>query len=411
LISIKPSVQKNTFPCPECSSEQTIEIDLLFQGIHVLANCTCLNCSKSFYHTLPIAHDLFFPISFSVSGSKKKYPEEAKTWLAEPLIQSIINADCIEPVIEKKVFNKHEHIIIINCLDFCYGHVFLKLANIPLYAEKFPEKGLVVIIPEKFEWLIPSSIAEVWVVKEKLSKINKWIKNIDPFIKTNIKNFQSVEIGSLNVHPESTTIDWEKILRTKKFNLSEYNTLPPQITFIYREDRLWLNNFFINNLWKFFKKIEAGNYVKYWFLSYQNMSFARVANNIKRKNPSASFSLIGLGKKSFCPSILKDFRKNSLVESDELEWCAHYAKSHLIIGIHGSNMLIPTALAAGFIELLPEYKIQHITEDIIQRHTNRKAYYLGRFMDEYSSSKLIANHASKMIHNYTLFSRFMENEL
>jgi hypothetical protein len=79
----------------------------------------------------------------------------------------------------------------------------------------------------------------------------------------------------------------------------------------------------------------------------------------------------------------------------------------VVIGIHGSNMLLPTALAAGCVEILPEDRYGNMVQDISVRYTNRQQLFFYRFADQYSSPQSIANKAIAIIKDYSLFKKNM----
>ncbi|MCC5935783.1 MAG: hypothetical protein JJU34_00750 [Lunatimonas sp.] len=74
-----------------------------------------------------------------------------------------------------------------------------------------------------------------------------------------------------------------------------------------------------------------------------------------------------------------------------------FLNSHLVIGIHGSGMILPSSLAAAFINIVPRYKIVHIAEETALVHVPHKLQqYLGRYVDEHASPELLASHAVSM---------------
>ena len=81
-------------------------------------------------------------------------------------------------------------------------------------------------------------------------------------------------------------------------------------------------------------------------------------------------------------------------------WCQLYARSHIVIGVHGSGMLLPTSLAAGFIAIMPRHKIQHFAEDIAMVKPSRFMVFLGRHVDQYASPTLVSRHAIRMIRDF-----------
>src|SRR3954471_20797714 len=90
VIPIHPNIVA-TVSCVKCQSPSVDIKDFLFEGIHVLVDCTCRNCSTGFYHTLPAAHDAQTPISFSKDGSVTRFDESARIWLAQPLIDAMLS--------------------------------------------------------------------------------------------------------------------------------------------------------------------------------------------------------------------------------------------------------------------------------------------------------------------------------
>jgi hypothetical protein len=409
MLELKSSSVATTFTCPDCGCKFGQSKTLIFQGTHVIADCECECCENHYYHTVPSGHSTIFPISFSQKTRKTRFDEKVKVWLANPLIQSIRANDPVDKPVSKKVFRETKEIILLNCLDSCYGHVFLKLLNAQKDIREFPAKGVVVMLPASFEWLLPKGIAEAWLVEAKLSDFNKRILNLDSFVKEEMKRFDSVLLSKAPIHPDISKIEMTDFLKTEKFDLNQFEEIPLQITFILREDRFWTNN----RLDAFLMLLSISKgwmaWMKSYFILRQNSLIKKLVKEINKKTDrKIHFSAAGLGKTGSLGTSVKDFRKETIDEKGEKQWCELYAQSHLVIGIHGSNMLIPTALSAGFIELLPKYKIANLTEDIAMNHKGRYMQFLGRHLDEYSSVQLVAEHAVSMVEDFSFLKRNTE---
>ncbi|MEJ0032581.1 MAG: hypothetical protein WDO15_20475 [Bacteroidota bacterium] len=65
-----------------------------------------------------------------------------------------------EVTVRKIIHEQKKEVVVLNTLDFLYGHVLLKLYNYQYYLRK--DVGLVVIIPRAFEWLAPAEASEIW---------------------------------------------------------------------------------------------------------------------------------------------------------------------------------------------------------------------------------------------------------
>ena len=70
-------------------------------------------------------------------------------------------------------------------------------------------------------------------------------------------------------------------------------------------------------------------------------------------------------------------------------------------------MLLPTALAAGSVEILPADRYGNILEDISVRYANRLQLFFYRFADQFASPKSIAVKAVSMIRDYSMFRKNM----
>src|SRR5690242_17660691 len=80
-----PDLQVN---CHLCSHESVDLGDYVFQGIHIIGKYNCPACAGSFFQTLPVGHDLLFPMSFDDKGKRLKTDPSAEQWLVRPLLDS-----------------------------------------------------------------------------------------------------------------------------------------------------------------------------------------------------------------------------------------------------------------------------------------------------------------------------------
>jgi hypothetical protein len=323
--------------------------------------------------------------------------------MAKPLIASMLPTDVFEPEIEVIKYKEVSRALVLNCLDDCWGHVFHKLLNSQNHLENDQEYGLILLIPSNFIWLVPDGVAEVWAVNAKMNEFRKRINNLDGFIKKQFSQFKSVSLSEAHIQPDATKIDIAKFTKIERFNLDKFEESPFTVTFIWREDRFWHGNKWEELLFLASVKFGFLDRLKGYFCWRQMTKYNSVASHVKKKLPETQFNLVGVCKTGKAIVTISDLRKNDFSEQTETEWCKVYAKSHLVVGVHGSNMLLPTALAGGFIEIMPSWKIERWGEDIVQPYPGRKAILLGRFLDGFCSSKLVARHVISIFENYFLF--------
>jgi hypothetical protein len=351
-----------------------------------------------YYHNWPIGHGMDFPITFNDNGTAS-FPERAANWLARPLIKAIKNQESNNAIIERKVNKAITRVLLLNCLDPCYGHVLWKLFNAHHYREVAPPEGLAVLIPKNCVWLVPDFAAEIWSVEVELDLLGIPIPAVDQFIRDQTDQYESVRLLPGLTHIDHQDLDMKSFLRTTPFDLSDFQKQSACITFIWREDRLWLGS-----AWEEWLSLFATKYnvaiINKWLVGRQISKMKQVAAQLLQQLPAAKFYVTGLGRQGVFPGHVNDLRRLKADSKTEMEWCEVYAKSHLVIGVHGSNMIIPTALSAGFIELLPKHKVPFMAEDILMKHPARFQTFLGRHLDLYSAAEVIVEHAVSMIEDF-----------
>ncbi len=394
-----------SFACPVCQ-QQTSAVDTIWQGIHLLASCHCPTCELAFYHTFPVKHALWFPLAFART-EKKTFPAPGVGhWFYQPLFDSYYKSQKITVPIRKMVVQSHEKVVILNCLDYLYGHVLLQLLNAQRHLQATPNIGLIVLLPKALTWLIPNGIAEIWEVDVPVSQTKAWIENLDGFVKAQLPRFQEVYVSQAFIQPDWKKVDLTRFTRTPPFDLKTFAQKPLHVTFLWREDRFWLGRM-DEFLWKVAWKTQTLAATRKYFLYRQKQRYIQTARQIQKQFPSAQITVAGLGKTGTFPAFFQDLRYTTLNEAIEKDWCQCYANSHVVIGIHGSHMLLPSALAAAFVELLPRYRIDNITEDIAIRPDVTSQLFLGRILDSYASPALVAAHVVQI---YKGFPFLLKNQ-
>ncbi|MEO8734411.1 MAG: hypothetical protein ABI373_08775 [Flavobacteriales bacterium] len=92
----------------------------------------------------------------------------------------------------------------------------------------------------------------------------------------------------------------------------------------------------------------------------------------------------------------------------ERTWCEAYARSQVVVGVHGSNMLLPTSLAVGCVEILPYDRYGNMVQDLVVRHADRMQLFLYRFVDEFASPKAVARNVFTIFRDFDHFKRGMK---
>ena len=397
MIALKPTPYSN-FSCPVCSQNHLPVTKTFFAGIRTIAYTTCPNCQTPLAQDYPIGHALHYQMAINTS-THTLYNSSAKWW-SEPFLKGFLDQKNEEIKIEKKVFRATKKIVLLNTIDYLYGHSLLKLLNAQDHIQN-SEVDLVIIAQKNFEWLIPQGCAEVWLVDLPFSKAKNWYTALDLFVQTELLRFEEVHLSLAFSHPRGVNI--EHFTKVKPFNLQCYADEPPQITFVWRNDRLWHSNVWQEKLYLVVGYFKALHWLKKYFVWLQKRKFANTFTRIKKLMPTAQINVVGIQKSGGFAPFVNDQRVEKPNNATEQAWCEVYAKSHVVIGVHGSNMILPTALAAGFIEILPEERYGNITQDVLLRHEGNTALYLSRFADGHISPKQLALMARRMVKYFPHF--------
>lgn len=391
----------NDFDCPVCGRPKPAVRRNLFIGIQVLGEYHCIQCGSTYLRDLPIGFQVDLQLAFEERTKRILHPN-AEPWITYPEYTSPTTFDFH---IERKVFREHKRVIVLNVLDHLYGHVLLRLHNALHYIDRYKDQGLILLIPKMFEWLVPDGVAETWVVDQKLAQARAWHPCIDRFVQQQLSRYDEVQLARGWSHPDFADIDVERFTRVRPFQLDAFNASPPHITFVVRTDRLWFATSFAKLCYRILGRLGSRNSLGRWFVRRQSDLVRRSMRWIRNEVKDVTFSVVGLAPPGGFDGLAEDLRTTRMDRETELLWCRTYARSHIVVGVHGSNMLLPTAHAAGLIEILPHDRLGNFAQDVNIRYRNRMQLFLYRFLDEFASPRIVARNAVSMIRHFTLYYR------
>lgn len=403
LVPIRPDMAAAS--CPACGSADVEGKGTVFPGIHIMADRRCRACGAEYLQDLPVGFAVDHPMAID-RRSKKLYDAPPHlAWIHRPLLQGFLAPSADEVRMERKVFSEHKRVIVLNTLDFLYGHVLLKLYNAAHYLERYPDMGLVVIVPRMFEWLVPKGVAEAWVVDLRLGRMHGWYPALDMFVQDALKGYDEVMLGRGYAHPEFAGIDIGRFTGVAPFPLEEFDRRPLHVTFVAREDRLWYATPFGKFMHRALRKIGLGKPAGSWYVAAQDRLIKRGMRAIRKEIPDAVFTVVGLAAPGGYGTLASDLRSRSMTDEKEREWVRAYAASQVVVGVHGSNMLLPTAHAAGCVEILPDDRFGNMVQDISVRWHDRMQVFLYRFVDEFALPRIVARHVTAMFREFGNYHR------
>jgi len=398
---IKP-FQSLEFPCPNCNKTLKTK-ENHFLGLAFFAETYCETCEKRFWYSLPIRHFRVFPLVLNTEKKEVFYPKKRADWLNQDIIQSFYQKKYKQAKIKKIIFQEAKEAYFLNCLDSVYGHTLWTLFNDILFQK---DKKVIVLIPQNFAYLFPlGNVCEVWLLENDLQDFKFLMPNLDKWIKNELQRFEKVDLVYADFYPFANEKKVIEIFKEKPFDLANFSKKPFKIAFVLREERFWLNTnweYFLFRLFVVFKL----KFLKSYFLWKQNFLFNRLAKLLKNEFESIEIYAIGLGKSQKLSEKINDFRSPKPSIEEEKKWNKTASQSHLVIGVHGSGLLAPTALSAGFIELLPPHRIANFGEAniLIDKKHPRFTNFLQRSLPLNSNPKTVFKHIKNILERFSFQS-------
>jgi hypothetical protein len=377
MLQIKPEIAQQS-DCPYCKKELQNQ-EILWQGMFVCVVTKCEACQKNIIQDLKIGHGNRFNYQIDTENNKIFGDLSAQAWLGKPLLKSLHSPQDTTIEITKEVFQDCKKVIILNCIDFLYGHCLLKLLNAERHLPVDQEYGLIVIVPKFLRWLVPNGISEIWTINLPVQKGQLYYPEINKFIQQEASRFTEIYVSRAYSHPSKFNITNFTRVSHHDFTNSFF-----RVTFIWREDRTWINNIF-----------STIPFIGVWL---QKNKILKVFSIIKKDFPNITFTVVGLGKSTVFPNWIEDARVEKFTTDQEMAICEIYRDSRLILGVHGSNMLLPSAHAGMTIDLLPPDRLGNFAQDILYQEPDpRLAAFRYRYIPLTSSVNDVSKLAISML--------------
>lgn len=392
------NLQKRFFKqCNYCDAYPTKISSYYLVGTFELEKFYCKKCERLFFNTLPVGFSVGNHFSF-IDHSGKIENSTSNNWFASKLISEYKNRINSPIKVTVENFKKIKNPIILNCIDSLYGHSLLKLLNAEFHINNDNKYELIVIIPRILRWLVPDGVGEIWTYDLKLSEAALWNEWLAKDVIQKLNSYRKFFISKAPVVPHPSHFNIEKFTKISPYKISNW-TNRPTVSYIWREDRLWCDT----------RSLGTKNHLKihilkkllfYDDIKIQNHLVISLFLALKSIFSNLTFNVIGIGQSLKFPKDINDFRKEKLSFSDEKKWCRVYSKSHVVIGIHGSNMLLPSAHSGASISLIPKNRVNNLFQDIITTELDpRMACVRNRCISTSSSIDYITKTIESVIKN------------
>lgn len=409
MIRLHPTPEAR-FDCPSCQTPLE-PLGWYVPGMRNLADLLCRGCGREFYGDLRAGQALYTPMLLEKKTGKVHDPfgvEWFAGWLHESYARRTDTPLGLDVRAHRPLVRE---VVLLNCLDTLYGHTLLKLLNAQYYIDHRPDVDLVVMIPPFLEWMVPEGVAESWVVGLPLKRGTEWNDWLAREVRRRVEALPAARLSVAFSHPHPDDFDIERFTRVKPFPFEEWEARlsRPTVTFAWREDRLWESppDASGDYVGKIKRRISRpANRV-----DEQLRKVLTTAEALRREMPSLDFALAGVGRPGGLPAWVSDMRRTEPSAATEREWCGRYAASHLVVGVHGSNMLLPSAHAGGAVELIGHERWGNFLQDILFRNGDpREMFFRYRFVPHTTTPDELAELLGLMLRGFPEFRRLMGRE-
>lgn len=312
--------------CPRCVEPLEI-LRVRFPGWRSFLEGNCPKCGHRYLQDLPAGHGLVYPTTLDLDTGETFDPAGA-TWFSSWLRPAWESPDGDIVGLSVSVNDARTEVVLLNCLDAVYGHSVLKLLDAQRELERADGRGLVLVVPASLLPLLPKGVAEVWTVDETAARLDRWLLELEARIATELERFESCLLSPAFPHPDPATYDLDRFLG----QIPLERVGDPSIVVSLRDDRLWGKD----------QHAQHDRVARFW-------------DRVKKSFPAAGCAAVGVGGGAGrLPSAIEDLRSSTPDEELERRWLALLRGADLVVGVHGSNMLLPSGLARATVELLPE---------------------------------------------------------
>ncbi len=374
MIQLHPTLTANEvrLTCPRCKLLLKT-VGWHIPGMRCLAELICEQCGDEFYGDLPAGQALYTPMLLDCRTGKVYNDFENAGWFADWLQESFAartNAPVGMSIEVEQRSGRHvqagKRAVLLNCLDTVYGHALLKLLNAQYYIDQRHELDLIVIVPRSLAWMVPCGVAQSWVVDLPLTHGKVWNDWIAGEIRRRVEAYETCYLSIAFSHPSACDYSIERFTGIKPFPLNRWDEWlrRPSIAFIWRDDREWCvsDSTLLNEKSRLAQRV---NRYRSSALDRQQKNVLLLADKLHQQWSALDFAVVGLGKPGGLPSWITDLRREQIDAATERQWCTRYAASHIVVGVHGSNMLLPSAHAGATVELVPPDRWGNIMQDFL----------------------------------------------
>ena len=322
MIPLRPTPDRSG-SCPRCAEPLRLR-RFRMAGWRMLADGNCSRCGHRYLQDLPAGHGLMYPATLDLDTGEVLQSGHGP-WFADALRPMWVRPDAEPVALTVQRAGDPGPAVLLNCLDKIYGHALLKLLNLPRHLED-GQRGVIVLIPSSLRELVPPGVAETWIVDEPTWRFSSWLVDLETRLAHELDRVGDCVLSPAFPHPHPSTYSIDALLG----DLAPERVGDPSIVLSLRADRSWGRD----------SRAQEKNVAQLW-------------DRLSSAFPGAAWTAVGAAPPGGLPGSVADLTRTHPDRETERRWLGLLRGADLVIGVHGSNLLLPTGLARASIELLP----------------------------------------------------------
>ena len=403
LIRIHPDIQ---FTAPDPRSGEVLRAaDWAIPGLWSLAKLTSAKGEPAYWVDFPYSLGLLAP-SYLDLKTGKAVSAPSVQWYGDAL-QGAWAAKIDQPVSLRVVkFREARTPVLLNCLYPWHGDaVSLLLRSKALERRRL---DVIVLISPNLERLLPDYIAEAWIVEGK-NDPSVWNEGLSRSVRQEVLRLPECFIPRSFKPAKISPAELQAVTGIMPFvreNWAESLLKGPVVTFISREDRCWsetlssaVNKVLRGPLRTFRETFARRRHVRR--SQNQHRRLEELARRLQEVSPHLEFAVCGLKSGTTFSGRIQDLRFDRIDEEVNRKWDEQCARSHVVIGVHGSHTMPHNGFGGSFIELVTLDKWGNLLNTpFVTTHDERETLFCYRFLPLSTTPEELTRIILSLIYNY-----------
>ena len=377
-----------------------------------MARHRCGSCAFDYWADLPFNLGVLSPCFIDVATGDVVRPC-GPDWYAT-LTRTAWQRRGRAPVRITRVVNRTaRRAALVNALGNCWGDALATLAKLNAL-DGAAGLDVVVLTTANMAPHVPPTVAETWLIDGSHADTAFWNDDLADAVKAEVARLEACYVPAIFQLPTVTPSDVHALSGIAPFDRTRWDVeleRRPTVTFAWRDDRCWSNEL---AGWR--RALAAAGCIRggrravaplrrvhAWLdASEQHRRVIQLAEALRAALPTLDFAVCGEGVHGTFPGWIEDLRAPRADADANARWCRRAAESHLLIGVLGSQMVLPSGHAGGVIDLIPAQYLRNVLTDLLVTTADvREAMFLYRTLPLATPVEAVADTAVSMLVNYS----------